>query len=118
MLLQKHHKNYFSSLSLNHCIQPQYERAVGQVGTSQPASIFHEEFPPFQGRSGGLLCRMIGWRGELLIHTLQLAVLYSEGEEYALEQLHEKLGHRGIEETCRRVVLIFWWPGLKELVKT
>ena len=31
--------------------------------------------------------------------------------------MHEELGHKGIEETYRRVAMRFWWPGLKKKVK-
>ena len=34
-----------------------------------------------------------------------------------MEKLHEEVGHKGVEETYRRVVMRFWWPGLKKKVK-
>ena len=34
-----------------------------------------------------------------------------------MEKLHEELGHKGVEETYRRVVMRFWWPDLKKKVK-
>jgi hypothetical protein len=34
-----------------------------------------------------------------------------------LQELHESLGHRGTEETYRRVKLRFWWPHMKRVVR-
>ena len=47
----------------------------------------------------------------------QLVVSSVEGQEYVMEKLHEELGHKGVEETYRRVVMRVWWPGLKKQVK-
>ena len=47
----------------------------------------------------------------------QLVVSGIDGQEYVMNKLHEELGHKGIEETYRRVAMRFWWPGLKKKVK-
>ncbi|MBW0588549.1 hypothetical protein O181_128264 [Austropuccinia psidii MF-1] len=31
--------------------------------------------------------------------------------------MHEELGHRGENETCRRIKKRYWWEGMKKIVK-
>ena len=46
----------------------------------------------------------------------QVVVTSPKVQHYILQSLHEQLGHRGIEETYRRLQLRFWWPNLKKSV--
>ena len=48
----------------------------------------------------------------------QVVVTSERAQDWILLRLHVELGHRGVEETYRRVVLRFWWPSLKKCVKT
>ncbi|KAG0149071.1 hypothetical protein CROQUDRAFT_131585 [Cronartium quercuum f. sp. fusiforme G11] len=38
-------------------------------------------------------------------------------QDWILNELHEKLGHKGIEETYRRMIIRFLWPSIKKEVK-
>ena len=46
----------------------------------------------------------------------QIVITSSRTQQHILQSLHEQLGHRGIEETYRRLQLRFWWPHLKKSV--
>ncbi|MBW0503378.1 hypothetical protein O181_043093 [Austropuccinia psidii MF-1] len=47
----------------------------------------------------------------------QLVISSQEAERYILKSLHEHMGHRGENETYRRIKARFWWEGMKKSVK-
>jgi hypothetical protein len=47
----------------------------------------------------------------------RVVVSNKEGQNYVLKNLHEELGHRGVEETYRKCLMRFWWPEMKEMVR-
>ncbi|MBW0569765.1 hypothetical protein O181_109480 [Austropuccinia psidii MF-1] len=47
----------------------------------------------------------------------QLVISSQEVESYILKSLHEGMGHRGENETYRRIKARFWWEGMKKSVK-
>ena len=47
----------------------------------------------------------------------QIVVSCPDGQKTLLSRMHEELGHQGVEETYRRLVLRFWWPNLKRDVR-
>ena len=48
----------------------------------------------------------------------QLVITNQETQNKILQEMHEELGHRGIKETYKRINLRFWWPSMKQQVKT
>ncbi|POW10433.1 hypothetical protein PSTT_06032 [Puccinia striiformis] len=47
----------------------------------------------------------------------QVVISSPDLQKSVLNALHEELGHRGIDETYRRIKLRFWWPNMKRTVK-
>ena len=47
----------------------------------------------------------------------QIVITNPSAQKYVLQSLHEQLGHRGVEETYRRLKLRFWWPRMKNSSK-
>jgi hypothetical protein len=48
----------------------------------------------------------------------QIVVSAPDVQRKILRALHESLGHRGTEETYRRIKIRFWWPHLKKTIKS
>jgi hypothetical protein len=48
----------------------------------------------------------------------RLVVSKKRGQEVIMQRLHEEMGHRGVEETYRRCLVRFWWPEMKEDVRS
>ncbi|MBW0464040.1 hypothetical protein O181_003755 [Austropuccinia psidii MF-1] len=47
----------------------------------------------------------------------QLVISSQEAQSYILKSLHEDMGHRGENETYRRIKARYWWEGMKKSVK-
>jgi hypothetical protein len=47
----------------------------------------------------------------------QIVITCPDLQKSILKALHEELGHRGMDETYRRVKLRFWWPNMRRIVK-
>ncbi|MBW0534250.1 hypothetical protein O181_073965 [Austropuccinia psidii MF-1] len=47
----------------------------------------------------------------------QFVISSQEAQSYILKSLHEEMGHRGENETYRRLKARFWWEGMKKSVK-
>ena len=47
----------------------------------------------------------------------QIVITCLELHKSILKALHKELGHRGMDETYRRVKLRFWWPKMRRIVK-
>ncbi|MBW0506978.1 hypothetical protein O181_046693 [Austropuccinia psidii MF-1] len=47
----------------------------------------------------------------------QFEISSQESQSYILKSLHEDMGHRGGNETYRRIEARFWWEGMKKSVK-
>ncbi|MBW0470033.1 hypothetical protein O181_009748 [Austropuccinia psidii MF-1] len=47
----------------------------------------------------------------------QVVLSSQSSQRRILKSSHEKMGHRGESETYRRVKEIFWWEGMKKMVK-
>jgi hypothetical protein len=54
------------------------------------------------------------WRRHLPHH--QEVILDEQRREEFLRQLHDELGHRGRNETYRRIIERAWWPGISKAV--
>ena len=82
----------------------------------KPASMEEEEFRKMKRKSANFFIQ----DGRLMRRHSPVAQLVISKEEYQcklLRNLHEELGHRGLEETYQRLVCRFWWPSLKKKVK-
>ena len=82
----------------------------------RPEDMSTEEFVALKRRSSGFFLEDNRLK-KRAVPAPQLVISSIDGQEYVLEKLHEELGHKGVEETYRRVVMRFWWPGLKKKVK-
>ena len=83
---------------------------------TRPEDISTEEFLALKRRSSGFFLDDNRLKRRAA-PAPQLVVSSIDGQEYVMNKLHEELGHKGIEETYRRVAMRFWWPGLKKKVK-
>ncbi|MBW0501868.1 hypothetical protein O181_041583 [Austropuccinia psidii MF-1] len=82
----------------------------------KPQSIEEEYFNKIKRRSvnfylkGGHLIRINQ-------EHPQIAVYNEKAQKQILKKMHEGLGHRGENETYRRIKTRYWWEGMKNIVK-
>lgn len=83
---------------------------------TRPEDMSNEIFFALMRRASGFFLEDNGLKNKA-VPAPQFVVSSIEGQEYMMEKFHEELGHKGVEEIHRRVVMIFWWPGFKKKVK-
>ncbi|MBW0536539.1 hypothetical protein O181_076254 [Austropuccinia psidii MF-1] len=82
----------------------------------KPQSSKDEEFRRIKRRSSNFFLE----EGQLKRRNNpnpQLVISSQEAQSYILKSLHEDMGHRGENETYRRIKARFWWEGMKKSVK-
>ncbi|MBW0545475.1 hypothetical protein O181_085190 [Austropuccinia psidii MF-1] len=82
----------------------------------KPQSSQDEEFRRIKRRSSNIFLE----DGQLKRRNNpnpQLVISSKEVQRYILKSLHEDIGHRGENETYRRIKARFWWEGMKKSVK-
>ena len=47
----------------------------------------------------------------------QVVITDTQFQKKIMQNLHEELGHRGMNETYRRIKLRLWWPNMRRIVK-
>ncbi|MBW0583128.1 hypothetical protein O181_122843 [Austropuccinia psidii MF-1] len=82
----------------------------------KPRSIAEEYFKKIKRRSVNFYLEGGQLKRRNQAHP-QLVVYNEKAQKQILKKRHEELGHRGENETYRRIKKRYWWEGMKKILK-